>query len=127
MNTMLWVGAGGFLGSVLRYLVAGYVQRISESIGFPYGTLAVNVIGCFCIGFLSEMSTMRGVLSAETRALFITGTLGGFTTFSTFSLETMNLLRDGQTTLALLNMGASLAIGLGAVWSGYTLAYLIWR
>lgn len=115
------------MGSMLRYLVAGYVQHFSGSTDFPYGTLAVNVIGCLLIGVLTELASIRGALTPEIRALLVTGVLGGFTTFSTFGLETMNLLRDGQLTLALLNMGISLLTGLGAVWSGLTLAYLIWR
>ncbi|NJN68389.1 MAG: fluoride efflux transporter CrcB [Chloroflexaceae bacterium] len=127
MDKILWVGTGGFVGSVLRYLVSGYVQGMSGSIDIPYGTFAVNTIGCFVIGFLSELVEMRGVLTAEIRALLITGTLGGFTTFSTFSNETMSLMRDGQTPLALLNIGASVAAGLVAVWLGYSLAYAIWR
>ncbi len=127
MDKILWVGTGGFVGSVLRYLVSGYIQELSGSIDVPYGTFAVNVIGCFAIGFLAELVEMRGVLTAEVRVLLITGALGGFTTFSTFGNETMALLRDGQTNLALLNIGASIVAGLTAVWLGYSLAYAIWR
>lgn len=127
MDKILWVGTGGFVGSVLRYLVSGYIQELSGSIDLPYGTFAVNIIGCFAIGFLSELVEMRGVLTAEVRVLLITGALGGFTTFSTFGNETMALLRDGQTNLALLNIGASIVAGLAAVWLGYSLAYAIWR
>jgi CrcB protein len=94
---------------------------------FPYGTFAVNVIGCFVIGFLSQMVAMRGILSVEMRLLVLTGTLGGFTTFSTFSNETYNLLRDGQFSLALANVGGQVVLGLGAVWLGYGLAALLWR
>jgi CrcB protein len=127
LTNLLWVGAGGFLGSVLRYLVSGYVQNLSKSITFPYGTMAVNVIGCFVIGLLSQLVNMRGIFAAEVRLLLLTGMLGGFTTFSTFGNETMNLLRDGQAALALLNVVASVVLGLVAVWAGYTTAYEIWR
>jgi fluoride exporter len=127
LNTIIWVGAGGFLGSVLRYFVSGAVQQLSGSLNFPYGTLAVNVIGCLLIGFLSQLVEMRGVLNAEARLLIMTGLLGGFTTFSTWSNETMTLLRDGQVGLALVNVGGSVALGLLAVWAGYTAAYSIWR
>jgi CrcB protein len=127
VDKILWVGTGGFVGSVLRYLVSGYIQERSGSIDLPYGTFAVNIIGCFAIGFLAELVEMRGVLTAEVRVLLITGALGGFTTFSTFGNETMALLRDGQTNLALLNIGASIVAGLAAVWLGYSLAYAIWR
>jgi CrcB protein len=127
LDKVLWVGAGGFIGAALRYLVSGAIQEWSGSIVFPYGTFAVNVIGCFVIGFLSQMVAMRGILSVEMRLLVLTGTLGGFTTFSTFSNETYNLLRDGQFSLALANVGGQVVLGLGAVWLGYGLAALLWR
>lgn len=127
MTKFLLIGAGGFIGSVLRYLVSGSVQALSQSIAFPYGTLAVNILGCFCIGFLSELADVRSFIGADTRAFLIVGILGGFTTFSAFGNETMNLLRDGEAALALMNVGAQVLLGLGAVWLGYTLAYVIWR
>ncbi len=99
----------------------------SQSIAFPFGTLAVNVIGCLCIGFLSELAESRSLFSTDARAFLVVGILGGFTTFSAFGNETMNLLRDGETALALANIGAQVALSLGAVWLGYTLAHLIWR
>ena len=119
VTKLLVIGAGGFIGSVLRYVVGGSVQTLSQSIAFPYGTLAVNILGCFCIGFLSELF--------DTRAFLVVGILGGFTTFSAFGNETMNLVRDGEAALALMNIGAQVLLGLGAVWLGYTLAFLIWR
>ena len=127
MMKLLLIGSGGFIGSVLRYLVSGSVQTASQSIAFPYGTLAVNVIGCFFIGFLSELAESRSFLSPDTRAFLIVGILGGFTTFSAFGNETMNLLRDGEQALAMMNVSAQILLGLGAVWLGYTLAYQIWR
>jgi len=127
MIKLLLIGTGGFLGSVLRYLVSGSVQAASQSIAFPYGTLAVNVIGCFFIGFLSELAESRSLFSPDTRAFLVVGILGGFTTFSAFGNETMNLLRDGERTLAMMNVGAQMLFGIGAVWLGYTLAYAIWR
>lgn len=124
---LLLVGAGGFAGSVARYLASGYVQNLSGSIGFPHGTLAVNLAGCFVIGFLSHLADARGVFSADSRAFMFIGILGGFTTFSTFGNETMNLFRDGENSHALLNVGAHVVIGLFFVWLGRSLAYLIWR
>lgn len=121
------VGAGGFAGSVLRYLFSGYVQNVSGSVGFPYGTLAVNLAGCFVIGFLSHLADMRGIFTADARAFVFIGVLGGFTTFSTFGNETMNLLRDGENASALLNIGGHVLAGLFFVWLGRTIAYLIWR
>ena len=84
MGKLLLAGLGGFIGSALRYAVGGYVQYRSRSIYFPYGTLAVNLIGCFVIGFLSQLSETRGVFTAEARTLIFIGILGGFTTFSAF-------------------------------------------
>ena len=127
MMKLLLIGSGGFIGSVLRYLVSGSVQTASQSIAFPYGTLAVNVIGCLFIGFLSELAESRALLSPDTRSFLVIGILGGFTTFSAFGNETMHLLRDGETALALANIGAQVLLSLGAVWLGYTLAYVIWR
>ncbi len=127
ITKLLLIGAGGFIGSVLRYVIGGSVQTLSQSIGFPYGTLAVNILGCFCMGFLSELFDTRAFMGPDTRAFLVVGVLGGFTTFSAFGNETMNLIRDGEATLALMNVGAQVLLGLGAVWLGYTLAYVIWR
>ncbi len=126
MNVVLWVGVGGFIGSVLRYLVSGVVQQAS-SIQFPIGTLVVNVAGCFVIGFLSQLADSRGIFTVETRGFVFTGILGGFTTFSTFSNETFNFLRGGETLMAAINIGMQLVLGLIAVWLGRSTAYLIWR
>src|SRR6202162_5624505 len=96
--------------------MTGYVQHWSRSIDFPYGTLAVNLIGCFIIGFLSQLAETRGVLTAESRTFVFIGILGGFTTFSAFGNETMNLWRDGKNLLAMANVAAHVLLGLGAVW-----------
>lgn len=127
MTKLLIIGAGGFIGSVLRYVISGLVQTLSQSIAFPYGTLAVNVLGCLCIGFISELADSRALIGTNTRVFLIVGILGGFTTFSAFGNETMNLIRDGETARALMNVGAQVLLGLGAVWLGYTMAYVIWR
>jgi CrcB protein len=127
LTNILLVGAGGFIGSVLRYLLSGYIQQTTKSINFPYGTLAVNVIGCFVIGFLAQLAESRGVFTSESRLFVFIGILGGFTTFSTFGNETLNLARDSQMLGALANIGANVIIGLLAVWLGRTVSYLIWR
>lgn len=127
MTNILLVGIGGFIGSVLRYLASGYVQQSTKSIDFPYGTLAVNVIGCFIIGFLAQLAEERGVFTGESRLFIFTGFLGGFTTFSSFGNETLNLARDSQMMNALANVGANVILGLFAVWLGRTVAYMIWR
>jgi CrcB protein len=127
MINILLVGFGGFIGSVFRYLASGYVQQSTKSIDFPYGTLAVNLIGCFIIGFLAQLAEDRGVFTSESRLLVFTGFLGGFTTFSSFGNETLNLARDSQMLNALANVGANVVIGLFAVWLGRTVSYLLWR
>jgi len=127
LRTLFLIGTGGFIGSVLRYLLSGYVQQLSKSIQFPFGTLAVNIVGCAMIGFLAELADHRGVLSGETRAFLIIGLLGGFTTFSAFGNETMNLLRDGELWLAGGNIVGHVLLTLVAVWLGYSTAYLLWK
>lgn len=127
MTNILLVGFGGFIGSVLRYLASGYVQQASKSVDFPYGTLAVNVMGCFAIGFLAQLAESRGVLASQSRLFVFVGILGGFTTFSSFGNETLNLARDSQMMNALANVGMNVVIGLLAVWLGRTVSYLIWR
>ena len=127
MTKFLLVGAGGFIGSVLRYWLSGLVQQSARDTLFPIGTLTVNVLGCLVIGILAELAETRGIISAETRLFAMTGILGGFTTFSTFSNESFGLLRDGQNWNAGLNLFLSLALGLGAVWLGRTLVHFIWR
>jgi fluoride exporter len=127
VSKLLLIGIGGFIGSVLRYLVSGYVQQVTKSVEFPYGTFVVNLTGCFAIGFLSQLADTHGVFTAESRSFVFIGLLGGFTTFSSFGNETMNLLRDGENVFALVNVSAHLLLGLGAVWLGRTAAYSIWR
>lgn len=126
MYRIFLVGLGGFVGSVARYIASGYVQEWSMSIAFPYGTLAVNVIGCFVIGFLSHLADSRGIFTVETRVFVFVGILGGFTTFSTFGNETMNLWRDGESSYVLANVLGHVILGLGAVWLGRVVAFKIW-
>jgi CrcB protein len=111
----------------MRYLASGYVQQSTKSIDFPFGTLAVNVIGCFVIGFLAQLAEEHGVFTSESRSFVFVGILGGFTTFSSFGNETLNLARDSQIINALVNVGANVILGLFAVWLGRTVSFLIWR
>jgi CrcB protein len=126
MNVLL-VGIGGALGSVSRYLLGTWIQSISKSLDFPFGTLTVNLIGCFVIGFLSQLAEARGAFTPESRAFVFIGILGGFTTFSSFGNDTINLFRDGSTFNALVNVGANVVLGLMLVWLGRAVAYWIWR
>jgi len=127
IDSIIFVALGGALGSVFRYLLSTWTQTVSKSIDFPYGTLTVNLIGCFVIGFLAQLAEERGVFTSESRAFVFIGILGGFTTFSSFGNETINLLRDSETLNALANIGANVIFGLIFVWLGRTTAYWIWR
>lgn len=122
MSKLLLVGCGGFVGSVLRYLVSGWVHRLVERPGFPWGTLVVNLLGCFAIGVLSGLAESRQVLSAEARLFLLIGLLGGFTTFSTFGYETTALLAESQRLAALANVAAQVVLGIAAVYAGHRLA-----
>ena len=126
MDKALYVGIGGFIGSVLRYWLGGFVQQFANNPAFPIGTLTVNLLGCLVIGFLSQLADLRGVFTPEGRLFVFVGILGGFTTFSTFGNDTMNFLRGGEGLSALLNVGAHIFAGLAAVWLGRTLALWIW-
>ena len=125
--SVIYVALGGALGSVSRYLLGTWTQSISQSLDFPYGTLTVNLTGCFIIGFLSQLAESRGAFTPESRALVFIGILGGFTTFSSFGNDTINLLRDGKTFNALANVGANVIVGLLLVWLGRTVAFWIWK
>jgi len=113
MHPLLMVGLGGAAGSILRYWLGGLVQHRLEATGFPAGTLAVNLLGCFAIGALSGVVETRHAFSPDLRLLLGAGLLGGFTTFSAFGNETINLLRAGQSGLAATNVVSSVVLGLG--------------
>lgn len=116
---LVWVGVGGALGSVLRYGLAGWVQR--GVLAFPLGTFAVNVLGCLAIGFFAERLADAAIDPVYRTALLV-GVLGGFTTFSTFSYETLRLLEARQHGTALLNVTASVLACLAAAWFGQLVA-----
>ena len=113
---ILLVGCGGATGAILRYLVGMRVQQALGP-GFPWGTFFINVTGCLLIGFLSGLFLARS-FHPSAGLLMITGVLGGYTTFSSFGLETINLLTTGRPGTAALYAGASLFVGLFAVWLG---------
>ncbi len=121
------IGLGGFTGAILRYLISGLVQHKSGSIIFPFGTMAVNLLGCFFIGALTLLIETRSLFSMEVRGFLLIGLLGAFTTFSTFGNETLSLVRDGRIDLAALNAGVQVIAGLLMVWLGRIIAAGIWR
>ena len=123
---LLLIGLGGFAGTILRYVIGGLVQSGAGNSAFPWGTLTVNLLGCFGIGLLAELGESRGFLTPEMRGLLIVGLLGGFTTFSAFANETLNAARDAAVGMALLNVMASVGLGLAAVWAGRLIAHAIW-
>ncbi|HRQ21983.1 MAG TPA: fluoride efflux transporter CrcB [Anaerolineales bacterium] len=127
MTNILLVGIGGFIGSVMRYLLSGWVQQTTNRMDFPFGTLAVNVIGCFVIGLLAQFGEKYGMFSNESRAFIFIGLLGGFTTFSAFGNDTVNLVRQDFVMNAMANVGANVTLGILAVWLGHVLGHLIWR
>ncbi len=122
MHNLLSIAAGGALGAVSRYIVSRTVSsagfRSTAGI-FPWGTFAVNMTGCFLIGFLSILSE-KTEMDPRLRSFLGVGFIGAFTTFSTFSLETLNLMRDGEFMLAFTNAGLSLVLGLAACLAGMT-------
>lgn len=121
MIRVLAIAVGGAVGSVLRYWLSNGVHMVMGR-GFPYGTLCVNVLGSLLMGFLFVLFVDRLSNDAVLRAAVLIGALGGFTTFSTFSIETWNLIEEGALLRAGLNAGLSLALCISAVWIGVLLA-----
>ena len=121
---LLWVGLGGFLGSVGRFVISGFFNRLSPALAFPIGTLAVNILGCFLIGLIHGLAESRNMLGTDTRIFLFIGVLGGFTTYSTFGFESLVLLKDGAMLKASANIIIHVFLGLAAVWLGDTLGRL---
>lgn len=117
MKTLVFIAFGGAFGAVLRYGASSSVYALLGR-GFPYGTLFVNVTGSLLIGMLSILMLERMSIGPEWRAAVLVGVLGSFTTFSTFSLETLNLLEQGEIITAVLNILVSVLVCLIAVWLG---------
>ena len=119
------VGLGGGLGSVLRFLVSGWSHRLLPELLFPVGTVAVNVLGCLAIGLLAGVADLRQALGPQARVFLMIGVLGGFTTFSTFAYESLELTQGGEAAKALINVAGQLVLGLAAAWLGYSLAKVV--
>jgi fluoride exporter len=112
-----WIFAGGGLGAMCRYALAGFVQTRAGAV-FPWGTFAVNALGCFVIGILATVLEERTLVGPTGRIFLLVGVLGGFTTFSTFGLETWRLIESSDWHLAAGNAFGSLGVGLAAVFLG---------
>lgn len=124
MIKFVCIAVGGAVGAVLRYLVSGWAQQASGGV-FPWGTLSVNLLGSFLIGFLAGFFESV-MVSSQARIFLLIGVLGAFTTFSTFAIENVNLLRDKEYVLALTNILISNLAGICLVFAGYFLSrYLI--
>ena len=124
MLAYFWIGLGGAIGSMARYGLGGLVShKFGET--FPFGTLAVNIAGSFIIGFLGALASSEGRLAPSSRVFatgfLMTGVCGGFTTFSSFSLQTLNLLRDREWLYAGGNILLSVSLCMVAVWLGFML------
>lgn len=120
MLTYLWIGLGSALGGMGRYWCSGLVARSAGQV-FPWGTITVNVLGSLAIGFLATWLSADGrmLVAPDTRAFLMIGVCGGYTTFSSFSLETLNLVRDGEWSWAAANVLLSVFLCLFAVWLGH--------
>ncbi|MBC8278127.1 MAG: fluoride efflux transporter CrcB [FCB group bacterium] len=122
MLMLLIVGTGGFFGTVFRYLLNVLIQKNSLLPSIPLGTLTVNVLGCFLIGFLGGLMEAKQLLNQGLRLLLFIGFLGGFTTYSAFSYETFGFMKSGALLSTLSNVGLHLFLGVGAVWIGTVLS-----
>jgi len=120
IRILLIIGTGGFLGSVGRYLTQQVIIKIFPVI-FPYGTLAANIAGCFLIGIFYALADRGNAITPEWRFFLTTGFCGGYTTFSTFSYESYNLIRDEQYLFLSLYIGLSVVIGIMATFLGIIL------
>jgi CrcB protein len=114
---ILLVGAGGAVGCIARFLSQQFISRHYPS-SFPWGTLLVNIVGCFIIGVVYALSEKGSVMSPEWRILLATGFCGGFTTFSSFAYENVALMRDGELLLTFLYIAASIIVGLAGAYLG---------
>ena len=122
---LIAIAVGGAIGALLRYAVSGLAYNLFGE-AFPWGTMSVNLLGCLLIGFLWQTFEATA-LSPQLRALIFIGGLGAFTTFSTYGLESLNLLRDGQMRMGLLNILGSNLLGIVAVFVGIVLARLVFE
>lgn len=122
LSKIISVGLGGFIGAVSRYWLSGLAQKLSDR--FPFGTLSVNLLGSFILGLLATLFLEKVIVSQELRLFVLVGLLGAFTTYSTFSLETLNLVRNGEWMFAGINIISNVFGTLIAVWAGVVIAKL---
>jgi len=117
LRTLLLIGLGGFLGSISRFLIALSVNRIFQSV-LPIGTLVVNIVGCLFIGVIYSLAEQKNIMSPELRVFLGVGFCGGFTTYSSFAFEKFSLIKSGDFLMLSIYIGASVFLGLIAVYIG---------
>ncbi len=120
MRTLLLIGLGGGIGSILRYLTSVVIQKYYATV-FPLATLVVNILGCLLIGIIMGLLEKNQVNDSAMKWLLVTGFCGGFTTFSAFGYENIRLLQNGNVFLPFVYISASIILGLGSVWIGFIL------
>jgi CrcB protein len=121
MQRLVWLSLAGVAGTLSRYWLQGFVQRLSDR-PFPYGTLVVNALGCFLFGLIWALAEERLVVRPETRIVLLVGFMGAFTTFSSFAFETGAMLRDSQWALAAANVLAQNIVGMLCLFAGFAVS-----
>ncbi|WP_431062065.1 fluoride efflux transporter CrcB [Methanobacterium sp.] len=125
INLWLWIGLGGFIGAILRFLISGLLQ--SKAAVFPLGTFGVNFIGSFLMGFVMYSSEFGGLFSEETRVFLTIGILGSFTTMSAFSYESFKLLEQNELLLLSINVVGAVLLTIFAIYLGKIAALNLWK
>lgn len=125
MTTLIYIGVGGFIGSILRYLLSRYINNFA--VNFPLGTLCVNVFGSFVLGFIISLLTADKKIPADLRDFMTIGLIGGFTTMSSFAYESIRLVELNEYLLFCLNVAFNVILSLIAVYLGKELSLLIYK
>ncbi|MCO5237085.1 MAG: fluoride efflux transporter CrcB [Chitinophagaceae bacterium] len=123
-RSLLFIGIGSFIGGICRYLLQQLIQNNYPS-SVPFGTLIVNITGCFAIGLVYELAARGNLLSSEMRLFLATGLCGGYTTFSSFAYENVSMVLDGEFYYSMLYLVLSVVVGFGAVHAGILFIKLI--
>jgi fluoride exporter len=121
MRDVILVGFGGFLGSIARYALGGVVTQLTAASRFPFGTLVVNLLGCFVMGIVTGYAERTHLIGSSARLFLMTGLLGGFTTYSAFAYESYFLGREQALGWMLANIALHVVAGLGVLWLGHQL------